>query len=401
MAGPLASLKVLDFTTLLPGPFSSMILADLGASVLRVEAPGRPDLVREMRQRAGSVSAAHATVNRSKRCISLDLKVPDSLQLVDQLLESHDILLEQFRPGVMQRLGLGYEQLHFKHPKLIYCSLTGYGQTGPYRDRAGHDINYLALTGLSETSRRKDSGPVPFGFQLADIAGGSYHMAMAVLAAVIHRQQTGEGQYIDLSMTDAVFSMHALAGAEWLSGAEEPSAENGMLNGGTLYDYYETLDGRWISVGSLEPVFLKRLCLQMEIPEEQNSHLDDAKSQNRLKEKLRAGFKRKYFQEWVEIFQMLDACVEPALTMSEAANHPQLQERGMIKKVPNEAGDYILQISSPFRFSKTPVNSGFSGQIPGADTLSTLRELGWEDERIKAFLETGACGVSFRGDSNN
>jgi len=160
MAGPLASLKVLDFTTLLPGPFASMILADLGASVLRVEAPGRPDLVREMRQRAGSVSAAHATVNRSKRCISLDLKVPDSLQLVDQLLESHDILLEQFRPGVMQRLGLGYEQLQVEHPKLIYCSLTGYGQTGPYRDRAGHDINYLALSGLSETSRRKDSGPV-------------------------------------------------------------------------------------------------------------------------------------------------------------------------------------------------------------------------------------------------
>ena len=137
------------------------------------------------------------------------------------------------------------------YPGLIYCSLTGYGQTGPYRNRAGHDINYLALSGLSETSRRQNSGPVPFGFQMADIAGGSYHMVMAVLAAVIHRQQTGEGQYIDLSMTDAVFSMHALSGAEWLSGGEEPEAESGMLNGGTLYDYYETRDGRWISVGVL------------------------------------------------------------------------------------------------------------------------------------------------------
>ena len=226
-------------------------------------------------------------------------------------------------------------------------------------------------------------------------------MVMAVLAAVIHRQQTGEGQYIDLSMTDAVFSMHALGAAEWLGGGTEPAPENGMLNGGTLYDYYETLDGRWISVGSLEPVFLKRLCLQMGIPEEQNSHLDDAKSQNRLKEKLRAGFKRKYFQEWVEIFQMLDACVEPVLTPCEAANHLQLQERGMIKKVPNKEGDLIPQISSPFCFSKTPVNPGFAGQLPGSDTKNVLRELGWDNEKIKAFFETGACGEVFKADSNN
>ena len=401
MAGPLASLKVLDFTTLLPGPFASMILADLGASILRVEAPGRPDLVREMKQSAGPVSAAHATVNRSKRCISLDLKVPESIQLVHQLLESHDILLEQFRPGVMARLGLGYEKLKVEHPELIYCSLTGYGQTGPYRNRAGHDINYLALSGLSETSRRKDSGPVPFGFQLADIAGGSYHMVMSVLASVIHRQQTGEGQYIDLSMTDAVFSMHALAGAEWLSGANEPSAEGDMLNGGTLYDYYETLDGRWFSVGSLEPVFLKRLCLEMGIQEEQQIDLSDQKNQQRFKSKLRAGFKKKNFQEWVETFQKTDACVEPVLTPSEALNHPQLQQRGMIKKFPNSEGNNITQIASPFRFSKTHVVDGYPGQVSGSDTKNVLREIGWDEEKISTFFESGACGESFKADSNN
>ncbi len=385
MAGPLAKLKVLDFTTLLPGPFASMILADLGASVLRVEAPGRPDIVREMKQLAGSVSAAHATVNRSKRCISLDLKNPEALRLVEQLLEGHDILLEQFRPGVMDRLGLGYEQLQDRHPGLIYCSLTGYGQTGPYRNRAGHDINYLALSGLSETSRRQNSGPVPFGFQLADIAGGSYHMVMAVLAAVIHRQQTGEGQYIDLSMTDAVFSMHALSGAEWLSGGEEPEAESGMLNGGTLYDYYETRDGRWISVGS----------------EFEGIPLDNVKSQKRLKSKLLKAFKTKGFQELIEIFQKIDACIEPVLKPSEAANHPQLREREMIGKVLNETGDSIRQISSPFRFSKTPVVPGFAGRKLGADTLSVLRELGWDDESISTFLESGACGDIPKADSNN
>ena len=378
-----------------------MILADLGASVLRVEAPGRPDIVREMKQRVGSVSAAHATVNRSKRCISLDLKNLQALRLVEKLLEGHDILLEQFRPGVMNRLGLGYEQLQDRHPGLIYCSLTGYGQSGPYRNRAGHDINYLALSGLSETSRRQNSGPVPFGFQMADIAGGSYHMVMAVLAAVIHRQQTGEGQYIDLSMTDAVFSMHAMSGAEWLSGGEEPEAESGMLNGGTLYDYYETQDGRWISVGSLEPVFLKRLCLEMDLQEFEGISLDDVKSQKRLKSKLRKAFKTRGFQEWIEIFKKIDACVEPVLKPSEAANHPQLREREMICKVLNETGDSIRQISSPFRFSKTPVVPGCAGRKLGADTLSVLRELGWDDERISNFLESGACGDIPKADSNN
>lgn len=193
MLGPLASLKVLDFSTLLPGPFASLLLADMGAEVLRIESPTRMDLLRVLPPHDQGVSASHAYLNRNKRSLALDLKQPEALEVIKQLLQDHDIVLEQFRPGVMDRLGLGYEDLKAINPKLIYVSITGYGQTGPYKDRAGHDINYLALAGLSSYTGRADSGPVPLGMQVADVAGGSLHGVIGLLAAVIARQQTGQG----------------------------------------------------------------------------------------------------------------------------------------------------------------------------------------------------------------
>ena len=185
MPALLSSLKILDLSTLLPGPFASMIFADLGAEVLRVESPTRPDLVRMLPIQVKGGSATHATINRSKKSICLNLKNPDAVKIVKQLVSKYDIVLEQFRPGVMKRLGLDYEELRRHNPALIFCSLTGYGQTGPYRNRAGHDLNYLALSGISNYSRRKNESPVPLGIQIADIAGGSYHVVMGILAAVI------------------------------------------------------------------------------------------------------------------------------------------------------------------------------------------------------------------------
>lgn len=168
----------------------------------------------------------------------------------------YDILLEQFRPGVMDRLGLGYETLKRINPRLIYVAITGYGQTGPYRDRAGHDINYLALSGLASYTGRAQTGPVPLSMQVADVAGGSLHGVVGLLAAVIARQQTGQGQYVDVSMTDCAFSLNAMAGAGFLACGVEPGRESQVLNGGSFYDYYRSRDGRWFSVGSLEPNFM-------------------------------------------------------------------------------------------------------------------------------------------------
>ena len=267
MSGPLSSLKVLDFTTLLPGPFGTMMLADWGAEVIKVEAPLRPDMVRMLPPQENGVSACHAFLNRSKKSLALDLKRPEAIAVVKELVQGFDIVVEQFRPGVMDRLGVGYEALRAVNPRLIYCAITGYGQTGPYKDRAGHDLNYLSIAGITSYNGRTESGPAPINVQVADVAGGSYHAVMAILAAVIHREKTGEGQFIDISMTDAAFSMHALTAPPALVGGVEPALGETQLNGGSFYDTYETQDGRYISVAGIEPQFFAQFCQAIGHPE--------------------------------------------------------------------------------------------------------------------------------------
>ena len=217
-------------------------------------------------------------------------------------------------------------------------------------------------------------------------------MVMAVLAAVIHRQQTGEGQYIDLSMTDAVFSMHALSAAEWLGGGTEPAPENGMLNGGTFYDYYETKDGRWISVGSLEPVFRQRLFHVLGLSADIEADFNNPDEQLSLKAELRRSFLTRTLAEWEQCFREADACVEPVMTPGETLEHPQLKAREMTCVVKDTEGNALRQISSPFRFSKTPVRYGIAGKTMGADSEEVLHELGWGKQRISRLMESGASG---------
>ena len=205
MSLPLKGIKILDFSTLLPGPYATQLLADMGAEVLRIESPTRPDLVKFMPpmlgKGKGKVSAVHACLNRNKQCMAIDLKSAEAEEIVHKLVKEYDIVIEQFRPGVMKRLGLDYESLKKAQPKLIYCSITGYGQTGPLKNKAGHDINYLALSGLASYSGRKETGPVLSGTQIADIAGGSHHAVMAIQAAIIQRSVNETGQYLDVSMS--------------------------------------------------------------------------------------------------------------------------------------------------------------------------------------------------------
>ncbi|MFJ7797993.1 CaiB/BaiF CoA transferase family protein [Pseudomonas sp. NPDC096950] len=383
MLGPLASLKVLDFSTLLPGPFASLLLADMGAEVLRIESPTRMDLLRVLPPHDQGVSASHAYLNRNKRSLALDLKQPEALAVIKQLLQDHDIVLEQFRPGVMERLGLGYEALKAINPKLIYVSITGYGQTGPYKDRAGHDLNYLALAGLSSYTGRADSGPVPLGMQVADIAGGSLHGVIGLLAAVIARQQTGQGQHIDVSMTDCAFSLNAMAGAGYLACGVEPGREEQMLNGGSFYDYYRSRDGRWLSVGSLEPAFMQQLCLALGRPELAAQGLSPKPEQQQaLKNELKMEFEKHDFAELCELFAGVDACVEPVLSLGEAARHPQLKERGVVTEVPRGDGTNQTQMACPLKFSEGLPEPRFIGAAVGEHTDQVLGELGFSVERI-------------------
>ncbi|WP_325435925.1 CaiB/BaiF CoA-transferase family protein [Pseudomonas nitroreducens] len=386
MNGPLASLKILDFSTLLPGPFASLLLADMGAQVLRVESPTRMDLVRVLPPHVDGTSASHAYLNRNKRCIALDLKQAEAVEVVKQLVQEYDIVLEQFRPGVMDKLGVGYEALKAINPKLIYVSITGYGQTGPLRDRAGHDINYLALAGVASYTGRRETGPLPLGVQLADIGGGSLHGVMGLLAAVIHRQQTGEGQQVDVSMTDCAFSLHGMAGAGYLAAGVEPEMEGLALNGGSFYDYYRTRDGRWFSVGSLEPQFMQQFCAAIGRPELAARGLSPKpEEQQALKREIAIEFEKQNFAHWQERFAALDACVEPMLSLAEAVEHPQLRERGVVTQVPNGKGGAQRQVACPIRFSAGLSEPRHIGAALGAHTAQVMAELGYTDEQVAAL----------------
>ncbi|WP_460135524.1 CaiB/BaiF CoA transferase family protein [Pseudomonas sp. S1_E04] len=391
MSGPLASLKVLDFSTLLPGPFASLMLADMGADVLRIESPTRMDLLRVLPPHDGGTSASHAYLNRNKRSLALDLKQVEALEIVRALVKDYDIVLEQFRPGVMERLGLGYEALKAINPRLIYVSITGYGQTGPYKDRAGHDINYLALAGVASYTGRQDSGPLPLGVQLADVGGGSLHAVVGLLAAVIARQQSGVGQYLDVSMTDCSFSLNAMAGAGYLACGVEPGWGNQVLNGGSFYDYYRSRDGRWMSVGSLEPAFMQRLCAAFGRPELAALGLNPARQQA-LKQALQVEFEKRSFEELCELFARVDACVEPVLNLSEAVEHPQLKARGLVTQVPRGDGSTQAQLACPLKFSEGLPEPRHMGAAVGAHSDEVLAALGLSAQRIAELRRAKVVG---------
>ncbi len=369
---PLTTLKILDFTTLLPGPFATMFLADLGADVIHVEAPNRPDLTRYVPPFDGDVSSWHALLNRNKRSLALDLKAEGAAEIIHQLVREYDIVIEQFRPGVMDKLGVGYEALRAVNPRLIYCALTGYGQTGPYKDRAGHDNNYLALAGVMSHTGRPTTGPLPLGVQVADL-GGSYNALVGILAAVIHRHATGEGQLVDVSMFDAAVMWGATAATDYFIGGQDPSYASQRLNGGSFYDYYETSDGRYLSVGSLEPKFWMGFCAAIGRPDLVNGGLSLSLDEMPiLKEEIQHEIGQKTLAEWQAIFAPLDVCVEPVLTVSEMAAHPQTIARHMVVDVPKPDGTSQRQIGHPIKFSATPPEYRHIGVPLGAHTAEVV-----------------------------
>ncbi|OMC82353.1 carnitine dehydratase [Viridibacillus sp. FSL H7-0596] len=390
--GILNGLKILDFSTLLPGPYATMMLADLGAEVIRVESSTRVDLIRVTPPfDKDDLSAAHGYLNRSKRSLTLNLKQAASVEIIKTLVAEYDIVIEQFRPGVMERLGLDYESLKKVNSKLIYCSLTGYGQTGPYRNRPGHDNNYLSVAGVMDYSRRKGKVPTTMGIQIADIAGGSLHSVIGILAAVVHREKTGEGQYIDVSMTDAAFSMNAVYGSGYLVGGIEPQPEEMQLNGGTFYDFYETKDGRYFSVGSIEPPFKKILCEALGKSELFELGMSEqAEDQGMFKKEIKAVFLTKNYEEWLTVFdEDLEACVEPVLTFAEACDHPQLQAREMIVDVPKADGSSQKQMATPIKFSSAKPIYQHVGTAVGENTAEILEGQGFSEHQIREWKEQG------------
>lgn len=386
--GSLDDLKILDFSTLLPGPYATLMLADMGAEVLKISSASRPDIVLDYPPFIGDtgVSASQAWLGRNKKTMFLNLKTGEGKAVVKELVKEYDIVLEQFRPGVMEKLGLGYEDLKAVNPKLIYCSLTGYGQTGPLRDAAGHDINYMSRSGIVSQAGRRESGPSLMNFQIADIAVGSMNSVIGILAAVNYRKNTGKGQYIDVAMMDGCVPFNSLDGAGFLVSGKEPKREGERLNGGCIYDFYETKDGEYLSVGSLEPQFWSRFCTAIG-REDLIGGTVYPPNIDEVKAEIRGILKTKTRDEWVEVFSHYDACVQPVLNLKEALlEDEQVKEREMVVDVelPLHEDVSVKQLATAVKLSECPCEYKFAGYPIGYHTKEVIEQLGMDYAELKA-----------------
>ena len=387
--GALEGLKILDFSTLLPGPFATTMLADLGAEVLKISGPGKPDIVLDYPPfiEGTTVSANQTWLGRNKKTMLLNLKKPGAVEVVKKLIMEYDIVMEQFRPGVMEKLGLGYEALAEINPRLIYCSLTGYGQTGSLSHRAGHDINYLARSGNMAQAGRAETGPVLTNMQVADVAVGSMNSVIGILAAVQYRNRTGKGQRVDIAMLDGLIPFNGMDGTAFLAAGKVPKREGERLNGGCMYDFYETKDGQYLSVGALEPKFWAEFChcIGREDLIEGSVWPEDVKA---VKEVIRGILKEKTRDEWMAVFDGRDVCVEPVLSVQEALlEDAHIRAREMVVEVelPLSDGKKVPQYGTAVKLSESPAQYRFGGYPVGYHTEAVLKALGCSDDAIESL----------------
>jgi alpha-methylacyl-CoA racemase len=373
--GALSGVRVLDLSRLLPGPFASLVLADLGASVDKVEEPGG-DYVRHMPPQIGESSAYFLALNRGKRSIALDLKKKSAVAALLRMLPHYDVLLEQFRPGVLARLGLPIELLREKNPRLIVCSLTGYGQDGPLSQRAGHDIDYLARGGILGQQGPAEGPPQVPGFQLADVGGGLWSV-VAILAALAKRDKTGEGAVLDVSMTESIMGFSILGIAAQLAGGEHVRGQEPLTGGLAAYGVYATKDGRAVALGALEPKFWMAFAAAAGLPADM-SGIVPGPHQAALKERVAATFRTKTRDEWEAFSREHDVCLEPVLSPSELTTDAHLTAREAFLDVPSPWG-----VLRQLRLPVTP--KGATPEPPprvGQHTDAILRGAGLDDAEI-------------------
>lgn len=371
MPGPLSGLKVLDLSRLLPGPYATLVLADLGAEVVKVEDPVGGDYLRWMPPLQDDTSALFLALNRGKRSITLDLKSESGQATLLELAARADVLVESFRPGVLARLGLGWEALQAANPKLVLCSISGYGQSGPYAHRAGHDLDYLAIGGVLDLLGRGELPAQP-NVQIADVAGGALTALVGVLSALFERGRTGRGRWVDTSMTEGAMSVAAMSLAPLLSGVGPgPRRGVGVLSGERpCYAIYPTADGRAVALGALEPKFWAGFCRAIERPDLEADGLDDGPSGERARAEVATVLGSRPLAHWVEHFSAHDVCIEPVLQAEELATHPVHRDRGTFFE-----GPHGLAQRTPVRFAdnEAPPADGPAPTL-GGDTEAVLQE---------------------------
>ncbi len=364
--GPLKNVRVLEFAGIGPGPFCAMLLSDMGAEVLRIGRAGAPP-----------TRGAADVLNRGRRSVALNLKSPDAIKACLRLVKSADILLEGFRPGVMEKLGLGPDPCLGQNPKLVYGRMTGWGQTGPLAKAAGHDINYIALTGLLHAIGRKGENPVPPLNVAGDFGGGALYLAMGLCAALFEAQSSGKGQVVDAAMTDGSASLIAMFYGMRASGLwQEPTGTNLLDSGAHFYDTYETKDGKYIALGSIEPQFYALLREKLGLADDAFDHQMDRDHWPALKDKIAAAVKKKTRDEWCALMEGSDVCFAPVLSLEEAPHHPHNIARETFIEI-----DGVVQPNVAPRFSRTP--SSVQGPPPAEHDMTALTDWGLTKEEVK------------------
>jgi crotonobetainyl-CoA:carnitine CoA-transferase CaiB-like acyl-CoA transferase len=382
---PLTDVRVLDLSRLIPGPFATLVLADLGATVDKIEDMAGGDYLRHMPPAIGGQSAAFQILNRGKRSAVLDLKKPAGRDAFKRLVASYDVLFEQFRPGVLTRLGLGHDELRAQNDKLIICALTGYGQTGPLAHRAGHDINYLARSGILGAQGPADGPPQVPAVQLADVSGGMW-CVIAILSALAERARTGKGAALDIAMTDGVLGFAATAIGAALAGVPVRRGDDPLTGGIAPYNTYMAKDGHAMSLGALEPKFWLAFC--------EGAGLDagiealmPGPHQAELKARVAEIFKGKTRDEWVAFAAERDCCLEPVLETNAIADDPLISARRLLFDIASTRGP-IPQLRTPV----TPKDTAFEPPpLQGEHTRAIFRDAGFSDDEIDALIEAGAA----------
>lgn len=392
----LKGVKILDLSRLLPGPYASLLLADMGAEVIKVEDTQAGDYIRESEPKVNEQSAFYLALNRNKKSIRINYKAPQGKDILLKLIAEADVLLESFRPGRMDAWGIGYSQLKNINPGLVYCALTGYGQTGPFRDKAGHDLNYLSVSGVLDISGIRGGRPVVSGIQIADLSGAMFAV-IGILSALVRKRQTGEGSYIDTSMVDGLLSLMSLYVGQYQANSQKLTRGELDLSGGRVcYNIYQTKDNRYVGLGSLEYKFWQEFCLAIDRADLVKEHMASAIDGESVYEELKRIFLEKTQSEWETLLEHIDCCFTPIQSIDEILAGSYLHARGLNVKISDPTEGELTQIGLPLKFTfingrDYQVNSEKILPPPkwGQHTEEVLINLGYNESDMKEFIAQG------------